>query len=92
MTEPTNPLIRRGADFIESQVDGETVLMHLTTGRVYALAGPAAASWAAFAEPVTLDTAVARLQEQFQVDAAECAADLRTFVAEMCNLGFLVIG
>lgn len=90
MTEEGNPLFRRGADFIESQVDGETVLLQLSTGRVYALAGPAAASWAAFAEPVTLDAAVAQLQAQFAVDAATCAADLRAFVIEMRDLGFLV--
>ncbi len=90
MTDMGNRSIRRGTDFIESNVDGETVLLQLSTGRVYALAGPAAASWAAFAEPVTLDGAVARLQKQFDVDAATCAADLRAFVTEMCDLGFLV--
>lgn len=84
MTEllPTT-LITRQAGLLATEVDGETVLMHVEQGQYYGLARSAHAIWNLLEAPLTFEQLCAALARRYQGAPEVIAVDTRRFVEQL---------
>lgn len=73
-----------------AEVDGEVVVLSPSDLRYHGLNESAAAVWDLLEQPSTAADLVDRLLEQFDVDRAECEADVGAHLAELVELGLVV--
>lgn len=81
----TDTVIGRSADLLATEVDGETVLMHVERGQYYGLAKTARAIWTLLEEPMRFQDLCLSLQARYAGDARAIEDDARRFVAQMAN-------
>ena len=83
-------LVVKWADrFIESEIDGEAVLMDLDSGDFFALAGTALAVWQKIDGAASRDAIVAALAAEYGAETDEVASDVDQFLDDLTQLGFL---
>ncbi|CAD5372618.1 PqqD family protein [Rubrivivax sp. A210] len=75
--------IARAANLLATEVDGETVLMHVEQGQYYGLARSAHVIWELLAEPQSFEQLCAALQRRYAGAPETIAADTRRFVEQM---------
>lgn len=78
-------LITRTQDLLSTQVDGETVLMDVASGKYFGLARTAQAIWSELETPLTFGALCSRLQARYKGDAAAIAADTQRFLLELSD-------
>jgi len=83
-------LIARGTEHVETQMGGQTVMMSIPRGKYFALGGTAQRIWECLAEPLTVRQIVDRLAAEYDIDAAECEAEVIAFVRELAENGLAV--
>ena len=76
-------LITRVDGLLATEVDGETVLMHVEQGQYYGLARTAHAIWELLAAPQTLEQLSAALGQRYAGAPQAIAADTRRFVEQL---------
>ncbi len=76
-------LITRVDGLLATEVDGETVLMHVEQGQYYGLPRTAHAVWTLLDSPLTFEQLCAALQRRYAGPADVIAADTRRFVEKM---------
>ena len=70
---------------------GETgVLVHLSSNRIFELNATGIRIWELVVEGLSRSAILARLQDEFAVDAAEAARDLDAFVRDLRQEQFLL--
>ncbi|MBO9712259.1 PqqD family protein [Sphingomonas sp.] len=90
--EAEQMIVRRGAGLIEAEVDGEMVALHVDNGTCYSFNGTATRIWQLIAEPRSLATICAALVEEYEVDPAECEADVRVMLDDLATDGIVEFG
>ncbi len=78
-------LISRSQDLLATEVDGETVLMHIEQGRYYGLAKTARAIWTLLETPLRFQELCGALQARYAGDPVAIAVDAERFVAQMAD-------
>ncbi len=78
-------LITRSGDLLATEVDGETVLMHVENGQYYGLAKSAHTIWNLLEVPQSFDELCQTLQARYKGPLEVIAADTRRFVSEMAD-------
>lgn len=68
--------IIKSDDCVETEVDGETVLMHAGTGRFFSLEATGQRAWNLLETTDTFDGVVKAMLAEFTVDEATCKMDL----------------
>jgi hypothetical protein len=76
-------LITRVDGLLATEVDGETVLMHVEQGQYYGLARTAHVIWELLAAPLTFEQLCLTLQAKYAGAPEVIAADTRRFVEKM---------
>ena len=76
-------LIARVDGLLATEVDGETVLMHVERGQYYGLARTAHVIWELLATPQTFEQLCALLAQRYAGTPEQIAADSRRFVEKM---------
>lgn len=84
-------LIVRKADYIETELDDETIVMNVASGEILGLTDTAKDIWAAVNEPVTFGALVARLTAAFAVSPELCSKEVSAFLAELEKAGIVEI-
>ena len=80
-------IVARGAEHVEAQMGGQTVMMSIPRGKYFALEGTAQRIWELMAEPVRVDEIVDRLVEEYDIDRDRCAAEVLAFLNELMENG-----
>ena len=75
---------------VANEIDGESVVLNLETGRYFGLNEVAAAVWGWLQRPCTLDDLVALLTTEFDVGAEVARTDLGALLARMGERGLIV--
>ena len=75
--------------FVETEVDGELVLMNMATGHFFALEESALAIWRAIDGQRDLAAIVVDVAEQYGTDAATVASDSGEFLADLVQAGLI---
>ncbi len=78
-------LISRIDGLLATEVDGETVLMHLERGQYYGFARTAQRIWQLLEAPRSFADLCAALQEQYSGAAEAIETDTRRFVLKMAE-------
>lgn len=78
-------LITRSNDLLATQVDGETVLMDIGSGKYYGLARTAQVIWSLLEQPLRFEALCVQLQGRYAGPAEAIAADTRRFVDELAQ-------
>ena len=73
------------------EVDGETLLVSLATGRYYGLDEVGTAIWTHIGRGARLDDVLARLLAEFDVDRDTARDDLLRLAGELCEAGLLEV-
>lgn len=84
-----NSRVVRFEEFITSTVDNELVMMSLEKGTYYGLDAIGSQIWENIAAPTTIDALCQKLIDQFEVDPAQCQADVLAFLTELHREGMV---
>lgn len=84
-------LIRDPANFVETQVEDEIVVMALGTGNFFALSGTARETWELIDGTRDRDALVADLATRYSLSPEIIGPDVDAFISELRVLGFLRI-
>jgi coenzyme PQQ synthesis protein D (PqqD) len=75
-----NAVLFRSKDLIETDVDGETVLLSIKNGKYYGLNSTSTRIWALLESERTFQDLCQLLQEEFIVDEEQCQRELLDFL------------
>lgn len=83
MTTPPETRYQTVRQMAAADVGGESVVLHLESGRYFGLNPVAAAVLEWLAEPLTLEELTARLVDRYMVDAERARQDLTQLLAAL---------
>lgn len=83
------PLIKAADRFSETAIDGEIVVMSLTSGDFFSLTGTARAIWHLIDGSRDVDQLVRALGDQYGKPPDAIEAEVRAFVAELAEAGLI---
>ena len=75
-----NSIVSRKADVYFSEVDGETVMMNIETGKYTSLNGTGGKIWELIENPIELNEVCTKLLGEFDVEKSICESEVLTFV------------
>lgn len=70
-------------DLIAADMDGETVMLSVATGKYFALGGIAQFIWGMIADPESLEDVVDAVSARYKVDPAQAHADCSAFIDDL---------
>jgi coenzyme PQQ synthesis protein D (PqqD) len=80
-------LIRRQGDWLSAKVGEELVMMSADKGNYVGLTEVGARIWELIETPQELDAMCSQLQEEFDVSAEACRADVDSFLGDLVKHG-----
>jgi hypothetical protein len=72
--------IQKNDNWLTSDMDGETVMMDIDSGKYYALTEVGTSIWEKIDNPITLAEICDGLKEEYEVSAEQCKEETFTFV------------
>lgn len=84
--------IGRAEGNLASKMDGDTVMMSIANGKYYNLGQVGGRIWELIEQPLTIGEIVGTLTEEYEIDAALCELQVRTFLANLAEEGLVVNG
>jgi Coenzyme PQQ synthesis protein D (PqqD) len=85
-------LLRRTKDSISTELEGETVILHLTCGTYSGLDALGTFIWKRLEHPVTIEALRDAILQEYAVSEEQCVADLLEFLRDLADNGLLAIG
>ena len=82
-TISAHSLLRRTENHLETELDGEAVLMHIGSGDLYGFADTAKEIWEQLSAPMSFGNLIDHLIEQFEVDRDTCITEVSQFLFEL---------
>jgi hypothetical protein len=82
-------IISAKKEIVAADMDGDTVMMSIEAGKYYNLGKMGGVIWGMMAEPVSVETVVAKLLEQYEVMREQCEREVLSFLSEMNREGLL---
>ena len=83
-------IVRSNAPVAEP-VDDELVMADIDRGKYYAFNDIATAIWQNLERPITVEELCARLCQQYEVSAKQCATDVMAFLKELESRGLILV-
>ncbi|MDC7221501.1 MAG: PqqD family protein [Spirochaetales bacterium] len=81
---------KAASDVISTEMDGESVLMHVAKGKYFSLNETGSVIWKKLEEgPLTLGQMIEAIQAEFEVEADQCQKDLEGLIKTMMKKGVL---
>src|SRR3954470_22905309 len=84
-------LFARNESLLTAEVDGELMAMSIEQGNCYGLNAVGTRIWALLAEPRTLDALCDQLLSEYDVDAAQCRAEVIRLLEELRAEGLATV-
>ncbi len=81
--------LKASADVIYTVLEGDAVLMHLTSGVYYGLDSVGASVWQKLEEPVSREEICRYIAETFDVEPSVCRADIQVLLTELEEAGLV---
>jgi hypothetical protein len=83
--------VRQNPAVLSAAVGEAIVLLHAEKNAYYDTESVGARVWQEIAEPRTVAEVCKKLEEEYEVDAATCQADVIAFLEDAANEGIIVI-
>ena len=79
----SSALVKRADRFVETEIDGETVVMELETGDFFSLSGSALAIWQLIDGTRDRASLAAAVAAEYQLRESQLAGEIDAFVADL---------
>jgi len=76
---------------LASNMNGETVMMSVESGKYYSLGEVGGRIWSLIESPMTVESLVAALTEEYDVPAAACEAEVVSFLEHLAKERLIVV-
>ena len=76
-------VVQRSENVLFSELDSEIVMMDIQQGNYYGLEEPATRIWELAETPVRVSEICATLQDEYEIEAAQCETEVIAFVQEL---------
>jgi len=86
-----NAKISRCNDLVDSQIDGETVMLDIESGKYFGLDQIATEIWSLLETPTSIACICKQLERDYKVSSEHCERDVLSFIREMKSKGLLII-
>jgi hypothetical protein len=80
---PTTAVVRPTTGQVSTDLGGEVAILHIESGKYFALNGVGARVWELVANGSTIDDILATLLDEFDIDAERCERDLTQLLLEL---------
>ncbi|MFT8929662.1 MAG: lasso peptide biosynthesis PqqD family chaperone [Sporolactobacillus sp.] len=77
--------VERNQAIVASDMDGEKVMLNLSTSKYYNLGSVGGAIWEQLSTPTSVATLVTKLTAIYSVDRETCSRDIVRFLRELCR-------
>jgi hypothetical protein len=84
-------IVRRDGDWLSAKVGDELVMMSAKSGNYIGLSEVGARIWELIESPQTIEKVVAQLQEEYEVSAETCRAEVDAFLKELTKHGAVAL-
>ena len=84
-------IVARNAEIVTADMDGETVMMRVETGKYYSLGKMGSTIWAMLEEPLSVEAMIGRLMEQYAVEREQCEKEVLSFLCDTQEEGLIEI-
>lgn len=84
-------IISRHGDWLSAKVGDELVMMSAEKGNYIGLSEVGARIWEIIETPTEFDTVCVRLQDEYEVTAETCHAEVETFLNELVKHGAVAL-
>jgi hypothetical protein len=84
-------VISRHGDWLSAKVGDELVMMSAEKGNYIGLSEVGARVWEIIETPSELDAVCAQLEQEYEVDASVCRAEVETFLNELVKHGAIAL-
>lgn len=82
-------VISRADDLTAAHIESELVIMHIGSGNLFHLNRVATRIWDSLDAPITLGALYARIEEQFDVSAETCRAEVDELLRDFESHGLI---
>jgi hypothetical protein len=89
--EDSDVLKRNDEDVMFSEVDGESVIMHMQSGRYFGLNSVSTDIWNHLENKVSFSELIEFLMEEYEVNKEQCTNETRNIINALLKLKFLAI-
>lgn len=79
----------RATEALYSEVGSDVVAIHVGRGQCFGMEKVAADVWRLLDEPRNLDTICAALVDRYEIDPAECHAEIGQYLNQLCQEGLV---
>lgn len=76
-------------EVIDCDIGGDRALLHIETNTYFTVNETASEIWIALSEPRTVDQLVGVVTEKFEVDEAQCRADVEALLSAMLEANII---
>jgi hypothetical protein len=84
-------IVKRNPEIVTSNIDGEIVMMSIDNGEYYGLDEIASRIWELIEKPISVNSLIEALMDEFEVNKPDCANDTLEFLSEMANKGLIIV-
>jgi len=84
-------LIERSKNHLDTDLDGEVIIMAIDSGQVYGVAETGKVIWDALSGPVRFGDVVDQLLGEFDVDRPTCQAEASQFLTALAAQKFITV-
>lgn len=85
-------LLSRNPKIVASKMDDDIVMMDAEYKHYFGMKDTAVHIWEFLEQPATFSALIEALTESFEVEAEQCAADVRPFLASLIRHEMLIVG
>jgi len=83
--------ITRNKEIITADMDGETVMMNIVTGKYYNLGNLGSVIWTMIENPIKVETVINNLLEKYNVEQQKCEDEVLAFLNKTYKEGLITI-
>ena len=91
MGKTNNSYPAKTENFVETEVDGERVIMQIDNGYFFTMNPTAEAVWSQISGDANLEQIIASVAEEFDVTVEACRPDIEEFMEELQNNKLVII-
>ncbi|MDW0116266.1 lasso peptide biosynthesis PqqD family chaperone [Sporosarcina thermotolerans] len=88
--ELKNSVFNRNQGNIVSDMDGETVMLSIESGKYYNLGNLGGVIWDLMGEPISFEKLIENLLSNYDVEQSECEAQVSAFLKQLLGEGLII--
>ena len=78
-------------EFVETEIDGESILMHINTGSFFGMKDTSLVIWKLLDKYEDTDDITSALLELYSASREDCENDVKKFILDIDRAGFVVV-